>query len=69
VDRVRFCFAGKDAPVTVIWRAPYRHNLPVKHQLVSLENQLVRSSYQLNIITMIERFDDIGAEKVPCTSR
>ena len=59
----------KDIPVAVIWRAPYRHNLPVKHQLVPLEYQLVRSSYQLDVITMVECFDNIGAEKVSCTSR
>lgn len=56
------------APVAVIRRRPYCHQLLVEHLLVALHYQLVGSADQANLIVMVELLDDVPTEEVACTT-
>ena len=58
-----------DAPITIVWSAPYRHDKLIKHKLVTLHSELVRPRNQINIICTSELLDDISTKEEPSSSR
>ena len=54
---------SKNSPVAIVWRAPDRDNLVVKHELVTFHNELVRARNQVKVVGVHELLDDVGAEE------
>lgn len=53
----------RNSPVAIVWRAPDRDNLVVKHELVTFHDELVRARDQVEVVGVHELLDDVGAEE------
>ena len=57
-----------DLPIAVIWSAPDCDYLTIKHELVALHYQLMRSSHKFEIIHVSELAHDVGSEEESSSS-
>lgn len=55
--------------VAIVWRWPHCHQLLVKHFLVALHDQLMRTANQRDVVRVVETLYYIATEKISGSSR